>query len=220
MHMKNRIGVAGGITALALLSMPVIAFAQEPLTGGATPEQVIEPQLQRRTVKVPKIDADDFEIGLYTGIYSAEDFGSSSVQSARLTYHVTEDIFFEAAVGRTQVSDELFRQILPGGVFPQPVEDLTYYSLSIGYNFFPGEVFISRDLAFASAVYVIAGIGNTSFIDEDRSTISFGIGIRLLLTDSFAVHVGMRDHLFESDILGQKKTSHNFELHTGLSFYF
>lgn len=194
--------------------------AQEAPGGGAPGEQVVEPRLERRTVRVPHIDADDFEIGLFTGIYSAEDFGSNSVQSARLSYHVTEDIFFEAAFGRTEVSDELFRQILPGGIFQNPVEELTYYSLSVGYNFFPGEVFISRHRALASAVYVIAGIGNTAFIQEDRSTFSFGIGIRLLLTDSFAVHVGMRDHMFESDILGQKKTSHNFELHTGLSFYF
>ena len=44
--------------------------------------------------------------------------------------------------GQTNVSDELFRQILPGGVFPKETEKLSYYNLSIGYNLLPGEIFL------------------------------------------------------------------------------
>jgi outer membrane beta-barrel protein len=211
---RNRVAA---VLAAALLALPAVVLAEEPKPPS---EQVIEPQLDRREVKVPHIDASDFEIGAFTGLYSAEDFGSSSLQGVRIGYHITEDIFFEGTYARTKVSDEMFRNILPGGIFENPEEELRYYSLSVGFNFFPGEVFIGRETAMASAVYVIAGIGNTNFIEEDRMTVNAGIGIRLLITDWFALHVDMRDHIFESDILGEKKTAHNFELSGGLSFFF
>ena len=153
-------------------------------------------------------------------MYSAEDFGSSPVTGFRLAYHVSEDIFFEGAYATSTVTDRLFRQILPGGVFENEEEKLVYYSVSLGYNFFPGEIFISPQRAMTSAVYVIGGIGNTNFADEDRATINFGIGIRILPADWLAIHIDMRDNIFQSDILGISKTTNNFELHAGLTAYF
>src|SRR5262245_24925847 len=39
---------------------------------------VIEPQIDRREVRVPKIRAHDIEIGVYGGMLSVEDFGANS----------------------------------------------------------------------------------------------------------------------------------------------
>ncbi len=39
------------------------------------PGQVIEPEVERREIKEPEIDTEDFEIGLFGGIMSIEDFG-------------------------------------------------------------------------------------------------------------------------------------------------
>ena len=39
----------------------------------------------------------------------------------------------------------------------------TYYNLSLGYNLLPGEVFIGRNLAMTSALYMIGGIGSVEF---------------------------------------------------------
>ena len=182
--------------------------------------QVIEPQLDRNTITVPHIDADDFEVGVFGGIYSAEDFGSNSVKGLRIAYHVTEDVFFEGTVAETTVSDELFRQILPGGVFENPEETLRYYNVSVGYNILPGEVFLTKSTAFASAVYVVAGVGSTDFMNEKRLTVNAGMGVRLLLKDWLSFHLAMRDHVFETDILGRRKNAHNFELATGLAVFF
>lgn len=187
---------------------------------GTRPTQVIEPAIDRRNIKVPRINVNDLELGVYYGVYSAEDFGASQVTGVRLAYHVTEDIFFEGAYAASTVSDALFRQILPGGIFINQEEKLTYYSASIGYNFFPGEVFITKQRAMTSAVYVIAGIGNTNFAQEDRATVNFGIGIRILPTDWLGIHIDMRDNIFKSDILGVSKTTNNFELHGSLTVYF
>jgi hypothetical protein len=34
------------------------------------------------------------------------------------------------------------------------------------------------------------------------------------------VHADVRDHLFDSDLLGEKKTTHNIEAHVGLTVFF
>jgi outer membrane beta-barrel protein len=208
---------------LILLMVMLAALPIGPAVGAETPpptEQVIDPQIDRQSIKVPHIDADDFEVGVFGGIYNAEDFGSNAVKGLRIAYHVTEDVFFEGTLGETTVSDELFRQILPGGIFEKPEEKLRYYNISVGYNILPGEVFITRKTAFASAVYVVAGVGSTDFMDEKRLTVNAGMGVRLLLTEWLSFHLAMRDHVFETDILGRRKNAHNLELTTGLAVFF
>lgn len=206
---------------LALL--PLTAAAQEPGAREAplkeTSEQVIEPQLDRRQIKIPHIDAQDFEISWFTGKLSVEDFGASSVKGVRLAYHVTEDIFAEGTYGESTVSDTSFRRF-GIAILNHQQERLTYYNLSLGLNLFPGEVFVGKNWAMTSGVYVIGGTGNTNFNKINNTTFNFGMGIRLLPTDWLAFRIEMRDHLFESDLLGKKKVTNNFELTAGLSVYF
>src|SRR3990170_7991376 len=85
-----------------LLAMPLTGMAQEPppvQEQDVRTDQVIEPALNRRDIKVPRIKAKDLEFGVYYGVYSAEDFGSAQLSGVRLAYHVSEDIFFEGAYG-------------------------------------------------------------------------------------------------------------------------
>jgi outer membrane beta-barrel protein len=188
---------------------------------GESNEPVIEPQVDRRQIRIPKINVDDVEIGVYGGILSVQDFGARPASGVRIAYHLTEDFFIEGNYGRSTVSDESFRR--PGFAIPlftQPVVDLTYYFLSAGYNLFPGEVFFGKNWAMTSAVYLVAGVGNVSFNKEDNTAFNFGIGIRVLPWDWLAVRGEMRDLLFQSDVLGKNELKHNFELTLGLSIYF
>lgn len=189
---------------------------------GAKPanEQVIVPQVDRRDVKVPKIPSKDFELGLFTGTYATENFGSSLVTGLRLGYHITEDFFVESAYAQTTVSDENFRQILPGGIFPTGEEKLSYYNISVGYNVLPGEVFLWRGWARASALYLIGGIGNTSFFDQRKQTFNVGVGVRVFLADWAALQFDMRDHIFTYDLLGRRQSTQNLEMTLGATFFF
>ncbi|MBA1332239.1 hypothetical protein QQ73_14360, partial [Candidatus Endoriftia persephone str. Guaymas] len=74
--------------------------------------------------------------------------------------------------------------------------NFTYYNLSVGYNLLPGEVFIGRDRAFNSQLYLIGGAGSTTFAGDDHFSINLGLGYRLLLSDSFALHLDLCDQLF------------------------
>jgi outer membrane beta-barrel protein len=209
--------VVAAVALVALAGTSAVTAADVPTTQ--SPDQVVEPSLDRREVTIPRIDTEDFEIGVYGGLLSVEDFGSNSVFGGRLVYHVSEDFFVEGVYGQSTVTDEALCN-LGLCLFPSREQDLKYYALSVGYNFFPGEVFLSKSRAMTSAVYVLGGVGNTSFLDEDRFTFNFGIGIRMLPVDWLALHVTVRDFIFESDILGTNKMTHNFELTAGLSVYF
>jgi outer membrane beta-barrel protein len=213
------------VTALTLAAACSWCAAQTT-TPQPSNEQVIQPQVERREVKLPKYPSKDFELGAYVGTYAMQNFGSSLVYGVRLGYHISEDIFVQAVYGQTTVTDEAFRQILPGGIFAQPEETLKYYNLSVGYNILPGEVFWGRSTAFASSLYVIAGIGNTNFVASDkvnhrnRQTINYGAGIRVLFHDRISVQMDMRQHIFDLDILGKNESTKNLEWTGGVSFYF
>ena len=67
---------------------------------------------------------------------------------------------------------------------------------------------------------MIGGVGKTTFAGDDRFTVNFGMGMRLMPLDWLAVHADIRDHVFDIDLLGQEKTSHNLEAHLGVTFFF
>jgi outer membrane beta-barrel protein len=205
--------------ATALLLTTLMA----PLWAGAqqsTAQQVIEPKVDRRDVRLPRIPSNDIEIGAFVGTYGTQNFGSSAVAGIRIGYHVTEDVFVEGTYGATRVTDQDFRLILPGGIFPSEKQTLSYYNVSAGYNVLPGEVFIGSNTAKATAVYLIGGIGSTRFLEQRRQTVNVGLGLRLFMRDWAALQVDMRDHIFSLDILGRRRSTQNLELSTGLTFFF
>lgn len=191
-----------------------------PATNAPPNEQVIEPAVPRRPVRLPRIPNSDWELGAFVGTYSTESFGANMVYGARLGYHITEDFFVEATYGQSKVSDETFRAILPGGIFPQAEQTLRYYNLSAGYNLLPGEVFFGGRLAKASALYLIAGVGSTKFLEQNKQTVNVGLGLRIFLKDWAAIQVDFRDHVYPLDLLGRRKDTQNLELSTGVTFFF
>ena len=213
------------LTCLALAAAPCASRAQAAPPGtaaGAAPgsEQVIVPQVQRRELWVPKYPSNDFSLGLYGGSYSTQNFGSAGVAGLRLGYHVTEDLFFEASLGRSRVSDADFRQVLPGGIFPSGRETLSYAEVVAGYNALPGEVFIGRGRAYATQGYVVLGLGSTKFASQTRQTFVGGFGLRLILGDHLALQADVRDHVYSLDLLGRLQSTQNPELCLGLTAFF
>lgn len=184
-------------------------------------DSIVDSGLDRRELKEDKIDSEDFELGFYLGAIHVEDFGSSFVYGGTLAYHITEGFFVEGEYARTTVGTTSFED-LSGNIeiLSDKERELSYYSFSLGYNLFPGEVFIGKKHAFNSALYLIGGVGNTNFAGEQRFTFNFGLGYRFFATDWMAWHLDIRDYVFDMDILGENKTTHNLEARTGLTFFF
>ncbi len=215
--------LAALVGALGLTLAPEAAAqsTQAPATNAArNQDQVVVPEVDRRNVRLPRIASKDFEIGPFVGTYAVQNFGSSVVYGVRAGYHITEDFFAEATYGRTKVSDDTFRQILPGGIFVDKTSTLAYANLSLGYNVLPGEVFIGKGIAKATQVYLIGGLGSTSFNNQRLQTFNAGLGMRLYLSQRVSMRVDLRDHIFSLDLLGKRERTQNVELTAGLSVYF
>jgi outer membrane beta-barrel protein len=182
---------------------------------------VIEPDVERREIEPPRIDTEDFEVGILVGQLSVEDFGVNTVSGARFAYHVTEGFFVELAAGKADTELTSFERLSGAAqLLTDSEREYSYYNVSLGYNIFPGEHFIGKNRAMNTQTYVIGGVGKTTFAGDDRFTINFGVGMRLMPLDWLAIHGDIRDHVFDIDLLGQEKTSHNLEATLGVTFFF
>jgi outer membrane beta-barrel protein len=187
----------------------------------ASQPPVIEPDVARRDVKVANIDSENFEVGFSAGELSIEDFGVNSVTGLRFAYHISESFFLEGAGGRTTAGKTSFETLSGSAeLLTDSQRQYTYYDVSFGYNILPGEGFIGKGHAWNTQTYLIGGVGKTTFGGDDRFTVNVGMGIRLIPLDWLAVHADVRDHIFDSDLLGTMKRTHNIELGVGLTFFF
>jgi outer membrane beta-barrel protein len=186
---------------------------------GNSPPPVIEPEVERRKIKAPKIDRDDFEIGAFAGVMNVEDFSANPLYGLRFAYHISEDFFTEATVGQTTVGRNA-AEIFFNFDLARGERQFTYYDLSFGYNILPGEVFVGRKRAFNSALYVTAGVGGTRFAGDDQFTLALGVGFRTLINDWLALHIDVRDHAYRSTLLGEAKVAHNVDANIGLTVFF
>jgi outer membrane beta-barrel protein len=198
------------------------AAQANPSAGSdSVPPGVVEPQVARRHVKVPKIRSSNFEIGAHYGVLSIEDFGSHPVYGLDLAYHITEDLFVRAEAGRSTGGLTSF-ETLSGNIrlLTEAERRFTYYGLGLGYNFLPGEAFFGRSRAMTSSFYVFGGPGATQFAGDKKFTVTVGGGYQVLPTDWLAVHVGFEDHMFQTDLLGAEKLTNNLEAGLGITVFF
>lgn len=207
-------------------SIFIIFFASLLLLGSQSvtaedPEQVIEPEIERRTVTEDDINSEDFEIGIYYGALSTEDFGVNDLFGLSLAYHINEDFFTEFSYAQSTTSKssiEVVDEFV--NLLTDDERELSFYNVSLGYNILPGEAFFYDRWAFNGGLYLIGGIGSTDFAGDERFTISLGVGYRLLINDWMAIHLDVKDHIFDIDVFGEEKTAHNLALHGGVSFFF
>jgi outer membrane beta-barrel protein len=197
------------------------AAEEEAEEQDVSPPRVIEPNVARRKIKTPRIDNENWEFGVGLGFMSIEDFGTNVTYAAQLNYHVTEDFFFRLDAGQSTAGKTSFETL--GGDIELLTGDerrFTYYSLSLGYNFLPGEVFLGRGLAMNSGFYLLGGIGSVDFAGDNRLTINLGAGYRVLPTDWLAIHIGVQDRVFDSDLLGETKVTNNIETLLSATVFF
>ncbi|HVY24503.1 MAG TPA: outer membrane beta-barrel domain-containing protein [Steroidobacteraceae bacterium] len=215
-HHKRNAGEDAGTSA-----GPVVVDSASAATTAEVTEPVLEPKVERRKIKTPKIHGSDFELGAFGGILGIEDFGSHSVYGARLDYHITESFFLEGAYGRSRggktSAESLFGNLQ---VLSSSDRNYSYYNLSLGWDALPGEVFIGRNRAYNSALYFLVGGGNTTFAGYEHFTVNGGFGYRVLVNNWVTARIDIRDYVFDTVATGPKKVVNNLEATLGLSFYF
>jgi len=220
-HIQHKIGLT--LAAVALFTLSHTVDAQLPNSESDNPvlDKIITPDLERRSINESQLDSEDWEIGLYTGVLSIEDFGTNSVNGIRVAYHMTEDFVIELNYGLTKAQESSI-EVLGGGIqlLTDEQREYNYYNVSIVYNIFPGEVFLGRNTAYNSTFYILLGAGNTTFNENDYFTYTIGGGLRFYLTDYLALHATVKDHIIPNIDIVEEKTTNNLEATLGLSFYF
>ena len=194
-----------------LVSMPVLA---QENAGSA---EVVEPAVERRTLDVAAIDTEDFELTGFIGWMSVEDFESDPVYGLRFAYHINPHLFVEATYGESDAGTSTAERL--GNESLRKDDDYTYYDVSLGYNLL-SETFVSTKRTLNSSFYLIGGVGNTDLAGEDELTLNLGFGFKVLPKDNLAIRLDARDYMFESDVSGRDKTTHNFQVTLNLGWYF
>lgn len=200
---------------------PVADSDTQAPTGSDENQVVVDPQVERRDVIPARIDTENWEAGAYVGSLSVEDFEVNVVYGLRLAFHINEDFFAEGIVGTSDAGLSSFERL--SGSAPLLTDSerrFTYYNLGFGWNALPGEVFLGGKRALNSAIYLTLGAGATRFAGGDRFTVTLGAGARVLVKDWLGVHLNIRDHVTEVDILGRNKTAHNLEATLSLTAFF
>lgn len=195
--------------------------APEPAADDEAVPEVISPQVERRPVKPAKIDTENWEVGASIGSLSVEDFEVNKVIGGRVAFHISEDFFAEAIFGQADAGISSYERLSGSApLLTDSEREFKYWSLGFGWNVLPGEVFLGGSRAYNSAVYLTAGAGSTTFAGDDRFTVTLGAGARVLVLDWLALHLDVRDHILEVDVVGADKETHNFEATVSLTAFF
>ncbi len=182
---------------------------------------LIEPQIERSEFNESIIDSEDFELAAYVGILSVEDFGANSVLGIKLAYHINEDVLVQFDYGLSEAGKTSF-EVLSGGapLLSDEERELEYYLVNLGFNILPGEAFVTDTSTLNTTFYVMAGIGSTQFAGDDRFTLNLGTGYQILFADAFSFSIDVSDLIFNIDVLGEDKVTHNLRYTIALSWFF
>lgn len=182
---------------------------------------LIEPQIERIDFDESMIDSDDFEIAAYVGYLAVENFDTDVVVGVKLGYNVSEEFFVQLSYGESDTGETSFEKLSGGApLLSDDERKLQYYLISVGYNLFPGEAFLTDSTTFNTVLYLSVGVGNTEFAGDDRFTTALAVGHRTLFADGFSFDIEMRDLIFEQDLFGEEETTHNIELTFALNVFF
>lgn len=197
-----------------------VALAILLMTLGAYGNSYLEPEVVRNDGVEAKIDTENFEIGTYAGALSLVDFGVNGTYGLRADYHLTEDFFLEFAYGVSKASETSFETLNALTLLSDSDRDLSLMVASLGWHFMPGETFVTDGLTLTSQLYGMIGMGKVDFAGQSETLFNLGLGYRALVSDWFALRFDFKDHIFGVDVLGDDKQTHNFEVSTGVSFFF
>ena len=204
---------------LLLIALSIIATLSSIRTAAEVPE-VISPEIDRREIKVARIDNENIEVGIYGGILAIEDFDSSNISIVRIDFHINEHTFIEASYGTAKGDTTTFEELIPSTqLISDEQREYTSYDISFGWNIFPGETWL-RNKAYKSDFYLILGGGSTEFGGDKWFTWNVGAGYRLFLNDWLAWRIDVRDHIFNRDLFGEDDQTNNIEMSSGVSFFF
>ena len=207
------------VMSSGLLFSAQYAHAEE-LSVEQVSKPVIQPDIERMNFEESRINPDNFEVIASVGTLSIEDFGVGLFYGAKLAYRVSENFFVDLELGTSQGGQSSVETLFGTPIMSDSDRRYSYYLINLAYDILPGESFITRNTTYNTALYFIAGAGNTQFGGADNFTLSWGFGYRVVLSSFLTTYIDVRDHSFNMDLFGTAKRTNNIEISLGVGFYF
>jgi len=140
--MENRFRGLLLTLVLTCSTLPLSEVAAQSDEG--TDGSLIEPQVDRVDFDESLIDSYDIELAIYAGFLAVENFDTNLVTGLKIGYHISEDFFVQASLGRSEVGETSFEKLTGGAPLLSSSErQVEYYLVSLGFNLFPGEAFVT-----------------------------------------------------------------------------
>jgi len=218
----QRIFLTRFISATALL-LTTLSFSAttNAVEEGLDSSVQVKADVERRQILDDVLDTENFEFGIQGGLISIEDFESSGWLSGHIGYHITENFYLKARYGQGKGGETSFEKLVNSApLLTDEQRELSYYGLNIGYNLLPGEIFFSKDLVLNSIFSIELGAGSTEFAGDEQFTVNVTANYRVFINDWMAWDIGMSDYIFDTQVTGESKTTHNLNFVTGFSVYF
>ncbi|MDH5517950.1 MAG: outer membrane beta-barrel domain-containing protein [Gammaproteobacteria bacterium] len=180
---------------------------------------IVNPDAEQALIK----DADLVNVGINSGVYiglmNFENFNSSPMLAWYINYPFDEDLFVSAELGAALVNDSEYRNVgLP--LLSEEEVVAGFYSVLLGYNVLPAEVYWRKGQALRADIYLLGGIGSITIDSEDYVALHAGVGLKIEPANGHSLRIEFRDRLINSDILGTDKLTNNTEIHLGIEWSF
>ena len=168
--------------------------------------------------KAPDIDTEFFELGATVGILNVQDFTSEMSLGFSTTFKTTEDFFLQFNYLQADISLSSVEESAQGAFSGD--RNYQHFNLLLGYNLFQGEVFRGNNSGL-SAFYVVAGVGDTEFLDESNFTYVYGVGYQMALSRRYTLRLDYRNYIYDSIVVDQiENTTTNSHIGVGLAWLF
>ncbi len=159
---------------------------------------------------IKDVDTELFEFGLTVGVINKQDFGSEFVVGFNGTFKASEDFFLQLNYLQTDVGVSSYEKISSVGRLTGD-RMFRHYDLVVGLNIFQGEVF--GDGAGLSSLYLVGGVGDTSFLDKSGFTYTLGIGYQMALSRRSTLRFDYRDYLYNTKVLTGDSEELSIDVH-------
>ncbi|TQV74207.1 outer membrane beta-barrel domain-containing protein [Exilibacterium tricleocarpae] len=201
----------------SLLSGPV--YGQDTQDNSST-VTIIQPDKEVKKAEFAEIDTERFELGVFGGTLSVEDFGNSPVMGFTVGYHINPRFMAQVGYGQSDVGRAAFEEALGADFLSESDKEFTYTSASLGYRLFYGRSFFGARNKFNSRLYLIAGVEDVEFAGESNTGIVLGTTYKIIVTDWLTWNIDLRNHIFDREFLADEKTTQNVEFGVGFTVFF
>jgi len=164
-----------------------------------------------------RIDQDNRQIGLYSGLYSADYIDTALVYGVYFSQNINDRLQLTLNWAQTDLSTAALND--PASLETPANSSLSYLIAQTEYNLFQAELQTGKYQQMAS-FYVSGGFGVTKFEQQNNVTMVLGSGVNIDINDWLSLNTALRTHILEDDRLGSPQTSYNIEITSGFNFVF